>query len=154
MDYWWLCNATLDDESHNVHVKDFYVHNNMGWDGANNGYNLLTALSSSPMAYKESFLDLIWTWRTSIPCKSPTRQRQKSKRQYLSNKINGKYLLRVQMEKGLGDTSPKSKWTRTRFARKLNPSLSRKGRNATMSRQPCSNISSIREITRPDTAQR
>lgn len=56
--------------------------------------------------------------------------------------------------KGLGDTSPKSKWTRTRFARKLNPSLSRKGRNATMSRQPCSNISSIREITRPDTAQR
>lgn len=24
--------ATLDDESHNVHVKDFYVHNNMGWD--------------------------------------------------------------------------------------------------------------------------
>ena len=53
--------ATLDDESHNVHVKDFYVHNNMGWDGANNGYYLLTALSSSPMAYKESFLDLIWT---------------------------------------------------------------------------------------------
>ena len=43
--------ATLDDESHNVHVKDFYVHNNMGWDGANNGYNLLTALSSSPMAF-------------------------------------------------------------------------------------------------------
>ena len=53
--------ATLDDESHNVHVKDFYVHNNMGWDGANNGYYLLTALSSSPMAYKESFLDLIRT---------------------------------------------------------------------------------------------
>ena len=53
--------ATLDDESHNVHVKDFYVHNNMGWDGANNGYNLLTALSSSPMAYKEGLLDLIWT---------------------------------------------------------------------------------------------
>ena len=53
--------ATLDDESHNVHVKDFYVHNNMGWDGANNGYYLLTALSSSPMAYKESLLDLTWT---------------------------------------------------------------------------------------------
>ena len=89
----------------------------------------ITALSSSPMAYKEGLLDLIWTWRTSIPCKSPTRQRQKSKRQYLSNMDNGKYLLRVQMEKGLGDTSPKSKWTRPRFARKLNPSLSRKGRN-------------------------
>lgn len=56
--------------------------------------------------------------------------------------------------KGLGGTSPKSKWTRPRFARKLNPSLSRKGRNATMSRQPCYNIASIRETTRPDTAQR
>ena len=67
---------------------------------------------------------------------------------------DGRYLLRVQMERRLGGTSPKSKWTRLRFAKKLNPSLSRKGRNATMSRQPCSNIASIRETTRPDTAQR